>query len=67
MDQNFNELKEYLLYIKNRENRYLEELRQSGNLATYILNLHQEMADKYPQMIVKVYTQEEIDNDERGL
>ena len=54
---------EFLQYIRARESHYLEELWKNGKLHEYILNLNKEMIDKYPEMIVKVYTREEIDEE----
>ena len=54
---------EHLQYIKYKQDRIMDELRQTGKLNQYILDLHKEMILKYPEMIVQIYTREEIDED----
>ena len=58
--ENFNNIQEYLLYIKQRQDSHLDELHKRGLLLEYIRILHQEMNDKYPEMIVKTFTDDEM-------
>lgn len=67
MSENFNELKEYLLYIRQKENQKLEFLKERGELGTYIFNLHQKMLIKYPEMIDKIITENGIENGPGGM
>lgn len=67
MNDSYNDLKEYLLYIKYRESKHLEDLRNTGQLESHTLNLHQYMIDKYPEMIAKIYTKEEIEQGPGGM
>lgn len=60
-DEEILQMSEYLMYLRQRESNRLEELRRNGDLCEFILNLHQEMIDKYPDMIEHNYTEEEID------
>ena len=56
------ELVEYLMSIRSRKSELLNRLKQQGKLAAYILDLNQEMIEKYPDMVEHVYTKEEIDD-----
>ena len=64
--ENISELQEYLLYIKREQDQTLHRLHEQGLLLEYIRNLHQEMNEKYPEMIVRTYTKEEIDDELGG-
>ena len=61
-DEEIQQMSEYLMYLRQRESNRLEELRRNGSLCEFILNLHQEMIYKYPDMIEHNYTEEEIDD-----
>lgn len=63
MNENYNNLQEHLLFIRQREAQKLEELRQSGQLLQYTLDLHKDMMEKYPEMITRVYTKEEVESE----
>lgn len=45
---------EELNKIRMLENRHIIELMRSGQLKMYIYALHQEILEKYPEMIVRV-------------
>jgi len=67
MEENYNAMQEYLRFIRQRESEKLDRLKQSGKLPEYILNLNGEMIEKYPEMIARVYTKEEIDDGQGGM
>ena len=60
-DQGMNFL-EYSMSIRQRQSQFLENLRRSGRLHQYLLQLNEEMNERYPEMIVKTFTKEEIDD-----
>ena len=66
MNENFSEVQEYLLHIRREKAALLEHLRQRGELADYVLNMNIKMMEKYPEMITRVYTREEIDDGRGG-
>jgi hypothetical protein len=51
---------EFLQYIRNKHSVFLNELRESGKLDQYLVDLHQRMLEKYPEMIEKIYTDDGI-------
>lgn len=59
-------VQEYLLAIRQRKSELLNRLRERGELHDYTLNMHKRMIAEYPEMIVHVYTKEEIEDDGRG-
>ena len=61
MSEDFFGVQEYLQSIRQRRSQLLERLRETGELHEYTRRLHAEMIEKYPDMIEKIYTKEEID------
>ena len=57
---------EFLQYIRWSESKKLDVYREFGRLPEYILNMHKEMIEKYPEMIVKIYTDEELEKEGRN-
>ena len=66
MNDNEINVEEFVLEIRQRQSQFLEQLRKSGRLHQYLLELNEEMNAKYPEMIVKIYTKEEIDDGGMG-
>lgn len=66
MNDNEINVEEFVLEIRQRQSQFLEQLRRSGRLHQYLLELNEEMNAKYPEMIVKTYTKEEIDDGGMG-
>ena len=66
MNDNEINVEEFVLGIRQRQSQFLEQLRKSGRLHQYLLELNEEMNAKYPEMIVKIYTKEEIDDGGMG-
>ena len=55
---------EELNKIRMLENRYIIELMRSGQLKRYIHALHQEMLEKYPEMIVRVISDDDMEREQ---
>ena len=67
MGENFGEIREYLLYLRQKESGKLDELYRAGKLRDYLLQLNKEMISKYPEMIERVYSEEEIEQGPGGV
>ena len=65
MNDDIQYMQEFMQMIRRRQSEKLDILRRNGGLCEFILNLHQEMIDKYPDMIEHNYTEDEIEGNGR--